>query len=99
MSQIYPAMTTFSASAMRRQQGMIFETVKKRPILFTHHGHAAGVLVHPDVWNRLLERLEDQADLIMALTVELEAERGEAEFEPADIEALEAMAKGEVLPA
>ena len=68
-------------------------------LLLTHHGHAAGVLVQPAVWNQLLERLEEQNDLITALTMELEAERGETDFEPVDVAELKALVLGESVPA
>ncbi len=99
MSDIFPVMTTLPASSMRRDQSKIFATLNKGPLLFTHHGHAAGVLVQPAVWNQLLERLEEQDDLITALTVELEAERGETDFEPVDVAELKALARGESVPA
>jgi len=60
------------ASAMRREQGQIFDQLRDAPILFTHHGHAAGVLVQPQLWNRLVERLEDLDDTIAALEARIE---------------------------
>ena len=71
----------------------------KHPVLLTQRGHAAGVLVHPDQWNRLIDALEDQGDLATALAAELAVERGEEEVVEADIAELEAMAKGEQIPA
>ncbi len=66
MNRLIPAMPTFPASSMRREQGEIFRQLEKSPILFTHHGSAAGVLVHPDLWNRLIELLEDKDDTAVA---------------------------------
>lgn len=66
MNQLIPAMPTFPASSMRREQGEIFRQLEKSPILFTHHGSAAGVLVHPDLWNQLIELLEDKDDMAVA---------------------------------
>ena len=66
MNRLIPAMPTFPASSMRREQGEIFRQLEKSPILFTHHGSAAGVLVHPDLWNQLIELLEDKDDAAVA---------------------------------
>jgi hypothetical protein len=99
MSDVFPAMTTLPASRMRRDQGRIFAMLDQATLLLTHHGHAAGVLVQPAVWNQLLERLEEQNDLITALTMELEAERGETDFEPVDVAELKALVRGESVPA
>jgi PHD/YefM family antitoxin component YafN of YafNO toxin-antitoxin module len=95
MSKAMPKLTTLPASQMRRDQDDIFSRLKKGPLLFTRHGQAAGVLVEPAAWNQLLERLEKQSDLITALSVELEEERGETTFEPLDVEELKAWANGE----
>ena len=62
MNQLIPAMPTFPASSMRREQGEIFKQLQDGPILFTRHGSAAGVLIHPDLWNQLIEMLEDIED-------------------------------------
>jgi len=62
MNQLIPAMPTFPASSMRREQGAIFKQLQDGPILFTRHGSAAGVLIHPDLWNQLIEMLEDMED-------------------------------------
>ncbi|MCL4835857.1 MAG: hypothetical protein KJZ86_25690 [Caldilineaceae bacterium] len=66
MNRLIPAMPTFPASSMRWEQGEIFKQLEKSPILFTHHGSAAGVLVHPDLWNRLIELLEERDDAVVA---------------------------------
>ena len=72
MNSLPLVMTTLPASSMRREQGVIFTQLQKSPILFTHHGHAAGVLVEPAVWNRLVERLEELDDTVAALEAKIE---------------------------
>ncbi len=79
MGQLYPAMTTLPASAMRREQGAVFKLLEEGAVLLTHHGRAAGVLVHPKQWNQLLEELEDLADSVAALQAQVELLRGEDE--------------------
>ncbi len=79
MNSLPSVMTTLPASSMRREQGVIFTQLAKSPILFTHHGHAAGVLVDPETWNRLLQRLEDLDDTVAALEAKIELLTGEDE--------------------
>ena len=95
MSEAMPQMTTLPASRVCRDEDDILSRLREGPLLLTQHGQAAGILLQPAVWNQLLERLEKQSDLITALTVELEMERGETTFEPVEIEELKAWARGE----
>jgi PHD/YefM family antitoxin component YafN of YafNO toxin-antitoxin module len=53
----YPAMTAVPVTELRTRQPEIFEELKESPILLTRQGHGAGVLVHPDTWNQLVEDL------------------------------------------
>lgn len=59
-------MPTLPASVLRRDQSKIFAQLEDSPILLTHHGAAAGVLIHPDQWNQLLDLLEDLEDVAIA---------------------------------
>jgi hypothetical protein len=104
---MHKAMPTIPVSALRTRQAKILAQLGETRILLTQHGHAAGVLVHPDQWNRLITKwvhstidaLEDQGDLATALAAELAVERGEEEVMEADIAELGAMAKGKQIPA
>jgi len=51
----YPAMKTVPVTDLRTRQPEIFEDLKEAPVLLTRQGHGAGVLVHPDEWNQLIE--------------------------------------------
>ena len=53
----YPAMTAVPVTELRTRQPEIFDDLKDAPILLTRQGHGAGVLVHPDTWNQLVEDL------------------------------------------
>jgi len=53
----YPAMTAVPVTELRTRQPEIFDELKDAPILLTRQGHGAGVLVHPDIWNQLIEDL------------------------------------------
>ena len=55
---VYKAMPTIPASDLRKYQGEIVARIKESPILITHNGHAAGILVHPQVWNDIMDVYE-----------------------------------------
>jgi hypothetical protein len=48
--------------------------------LLTRQGKAAGVLVHPTVWNRVLQRLDDLEATVWTLEAELDIARGKSEL-------------------
>jgi len=48
-------------------------------VILTQHGKAAVVLVSPDLWNRLIERLEMLDDSVEALQAEIELLTGRDE--------------------
>jgi PHD/YefM family antitoxin component YafN of YafNO toxin-antitoxin module len=52
---LYGALPTMPVSELRSRQAEIIEQLQGSPVLLTQHGHGAGVLVHPRVWNHLLE--------------------------------------------
>lgn len=51
----YAAMTAIPVTDLRTNQPEIFESLKEAPVLLTRQGHGAGVLVHPDTWNQLID--------------------------------------------
>jgi prevent-host-death family protein len=82
-------------SDMRTRQKDLLEVAAENPILLTHHGRAVAVLLGPERFNRLLERVEelelalDAAEVREAAepTIEFEhylAERGENVPDPPD---------------
>jgi prevent-host-death family protein len=71
----------FSMSELRTVQADIFNNLKEQPIIITRQGKPAGVLVDPEKWNALLEKLEDLEDNVDGLTAELALARGEDEIE------------------
>lgn len=52
------AMQAIPVTELRTKQPAIFEEIKESPILLTRSGYGAGVLVHPDMWNKLIEDVE-----------------------------------------
>ena len=60
------AMSTMPVSDLRTRQASIIAQLRESPILLTQRGRGAGVLVHPDQWNEMVELLEDYEDILIA---------------------------------
>jgi prevent-host-death family protein len=93
MEDVMEVPTIVPISELRVRQSEILEQVAQAPVVLTHRGKAAAVLVHPERWNHLLQQIEHSDDLITVLSAELAVARGEAELIDADIEDLQAMTK------
>lgn len=74
-----PTMT--SIAELRNNHLQVFALLEKGPVVINNRSQPVGVLVSPAAWNRLLERLEDQEDIIDALQMKLDIARGEVETE------------------
>lgn len=63
---MYKVMPTIPASKLRIRQGQILGRLNESPILLTQRGHGDGVLVHPRVWNDVMEvyQLAQEAGLL-----------------------------------
>ncbi len=70
---VYRAMPTLPVSDLRTRQAEILSRLRETPILLTHRGESAGILVHPDVWNDLVDFLDDYEDALIAVQREQEA--------------------------
>ena len=70
---VYRAMPTLPVSDLRTRQAEILSRLRETPILLTHRGESAGLLVHPDVWNDLVDFLDDYEDALIAVQREQEA--------------------------
>jgi PHD/YefM family antitoxin component YafN of YafNO toxin-antitoxin module len=58
MTTLYKAMPTMPVSDLRTHQAEIIATLDNTPIMLTNRGEGAGVLVHPNTWNKLVEEVE-----------------------------------------
>jgi PHD/YefM family antitoxin component YafN of YafNO toxin-antitoxin module len=74
MNKVLP---TMPVSDLRTQQANILGQLKETPILLTQRGQGAGVLVHPDTWNKLIEQLEHLRHLELLRQRSAEIARGE----------------------
>jgi PHD/YefM family antitoxin component YafN of YafNO toxin-antitoxin module len=54
----YPAMQAVPVTELRTRQPEIFDALSEAPVLLTRQGHGAGVLVHPNTWNQIIEDLK-----------------------------------------
>ncbi|HMN29396.1 MAG TPA: hypothetical protein PKE45_14700, partial [Caldilineaceae bacterium] len=53
-----PTMTAIPIQDWRTNQLAIFDQLPEAPVLLTRHGQAAGVLVHPETWFKLVAELK-----------------------------------------
>lgn len=60
---MYKVMPTIPVSDLRTKQAKVLTDLKETPILLTQRGHSAGILVHPDLWNEMVEMLTDYQDM------------------------------------
>ncbi len=51
-------MMAIPVTDLRTKQPEIFDGLKESPVLLTRQGHGAGVLVHPETWNKLVEEVQ-----------------------------------------
>lgn len=49
-------------SELRDRQAEIIARLRDRPVILTEHGRAAALLIDPDLWNALIDELEDLQD-------------------------------------
>ncbi len=75
---------TLPISELRANQTAFLDGLSEEPILLTREGKAAAVLVAPEQWNALLERLELLDDSVTALQAKLELLTGEDDTLPWD---------------
>jgi len=62
-------------SDLRLHQSEVLEKLPAgQPVILTQYGRAVAVMVGPDLWNRLLEQLEDLHDAVDVLQARLNPE-------------------------
>jgi PHD/YefM family antitoxin component YafN of YafNO toxin-antitoxin module len=79
---MYKVMPTMPVSDLRTKQAEILAQLDQTPILLTQRGHSAGILVHPDLWNEMVELLTSYEDVLVAQERLLEAEQDPAVLRP-----------------
>ena len=67
-------------SDLRLRQREVLDKIKRGPILLAQRSQAVAVMVSPELWNRLMERLEDLEDAL-AVTQARQREEPMVRFE------------------
>lgn len=75
-------LSTMPLSDMRTCPAAILAKLSETPVLLTQNGHGAGVLVHPDRWNEIVELLTDYDDILIARQRIQEAETDSSVMRP-----------------
>jgi len=86
MSDLYKVPPTMPVSELRKHPDVVFDKLKQTHVLLTRQGTEAGVLVHPTVWNRVLDYLDELEDLVEMLQAELALATGKDELITVDPE-------------
>ena len=79
---MYKVIPTIPVSDLRTRQAAILAQLEQTPILLTQRGHGAGILVHPDLWNEMVELLTCYEDILIAKDRLQEAERDPTVLRP-----------------
>lgn len=74
-----PKIVAFSEIVRKRTE--ILAALAEEPVIISQDDEAVGVLVAPQQWDALLEKLADLSDAIAIMQDELAAARGEETFE------------------
>ncbi len=61
-------------SELRQKQNKILKMLSDGPVVLTQHGRASVVLVNPELWNQMVNELEDLHDALDAVEVIQNAE-------------------------
>lgn len=85
-------------SEMKLNQPAVLTMLENGPVLLNNRSKGVAVLVDVEQWNRLMEQLEDQADIIDALEAKLDIATGKAEW-MSEEELEEWLAEDETVPA
>ena len=66
VSGVVPVPRIERISDLRVRQKKILDSLEESPVVLTHHGRAAAVLVAAEQWNQLVRDLEDLQDTVSA---------------------------------
>ena len=85
-------------TTIQRNPQKVLAMLANGPVILANRSKPAAILVSFDLWDRLIEQVEDQADIIDALEAKLAIAIGQAEMMPQD-EIHEWLTTDERLPA
>ena len=64
MQALYKAMPTVPVSDLRNRQSEIIAELDSTPVMLTNRGEGTGVLVKPEIWNSLLDEIEQLRQVV-----------------------------------
>lgn len=82
---------------LRNNHLEVITRLDKGPVVVNSRSLPVAVLVHPQAWDRLMELIEDQQDIIDALEAKLEIATGQDEFVALSADEIKAWAAEEKL--
>ena len=82
---------------LRMKHVEVFALLDKGPVILAQRSRPAAVLVSTMLWDRLMDRLEEQDDLIEVLQAELDIATGKTRVERLSSEEIEEWAGDAVL--
>ncbi len=86
-------------SDFRIRQTNVLSKLNNGPVYLTQRSKPAAVLLSNGVWDHLLQRVDDQDDLIAALKAELAIANGEYIPEEINFDELETEVESDAIPA
>jgi PHD/YefM family antitoxin component YafN of YafNO toxin-antitoxin module len=91
MSELEKVPPAVPVSELGKRSDAVLEQIKQSHVLITRQGKEAGVLVHPTVWNRMVDYIDELECLVAALEVERDLALGKTQLIPIDPDAWEAI--------
>ncbi len=85
-------------TSIQRSPAKVLSMLTDGPVILANRSKPAAILLSVELWNRIVEQLEDQDDLIAALEAKLQIATGQAEM-MTQVEIQEWLTADEVVPA
>jgi PHD/YefM family antitoxin component YafN of YafNO toxin-antitoxin module len=84
-----------SVADMRQEHLRLFTMLKNGPVVVSNRSKPAAVMLSPEMWDKIVEQLEEQDDLIQVLQAELDRATGKARPSIRSHEEIDAWVKDE----
>ena len=84
-----------SIADMRNDHLKVFAMLAKGPVLISSRSKPSAVILSPELWDKLIEQIEEQDDLIQVLQAELDRATGKVKAHVRSHEEIDAWMKDE----
>ncbi len=84
-----------SVADMRQDHLRLFAMLKDGPIVISSRSKPSAVMLSPELWDKIIEQLEEQDDLIQVLQAELDRATGKVKAHVRSHEEIDAWVKDE----